>query len=117
MIFEEICARTFPGNRDEPNRAGITPRILRGTGDLTTKLRVLDSKQKGGHVVMLSSYRIASLSGAILGTLVVAALAQQVEIAPRKGPSEKPQEPTTRSNIRVDSNLVLIPVTVTDPMN
>jgi Ca-activated chloride channel homolog len=67
---------------------------------------------------MLSSYRKATSIGAILGTLVLGALAQQVEIAPRKGPSEKQDSaPSAKSNIRVDSTLVLIPVTVTDPMN
>src|SRR5262249_10613481 len=66
---------------------------------------------------MLSSYHKATIFGAILGTLASIGIAQQVEIAPRsKAPSEK-QEPLPKSNIRVDSTLVLIPVTVTDPMN
>ena len=35
--FEEIWERTLPGKRVEAKRAGITPRILRGTGDHITK--------------------------------------------------------------------------------
>ena len=37
MDFEEMGARTLPGKREEPNRAGITPKILRGTEDHTIK--------------------------------------------------------------------------------
>src|SRR5262245_21528013 len=67
---------------------------------------------------MLSSYPKAISIGAILGTLVLGALAQQVEIAPRKGPEKKEESASSsKANIRVDSTLVLIPVTVTDPMN
>ncbi len=40
----------------------------------------------------------------------------QVEIKPRPRPPEK-MDVLPRANIRVDSTLVLIPVTVTDPMN
>src|SRR6476659_11346340 len=65
---------------------------------------------------MLSSYRNVTSFGAILGSLALCAIAQQVEIAPRKAPSEK-QEPAPKANIRVDSTMVLIPVTVTDPLN
>src|SRR5258706_9309186 len=65
---------------------------------------------------MLSSYRNAASFGAIVGSLALCAIAQQVEIAPRKTTSEK-QEPAPKANIRVDSTLVLIPVTVTDPLN
>src|SRR5436189_2264637 len=65
---------------------------------------------------MLSSYRNVTSFGAILGSLALCAIAQQIEIAPRKTPSEK-SEPVAKANIRVDSTLVLIPVTVTDPLN
>ena len=40
----------------------------------------------------------------------------QANLEVRTKPGEK-AEPRPRSNIRVDSNLVLIPVTVTDPLN
>jgi Ca-activated chloride channel family protein len=40
----------------------------------------------------------------------------QVSIVPRPKPSAPPED-TPRGNIRVDSTLVLIPVTVTDPLN
>jgi len=35
MDFPAIIARDFPGKREEANRAGITPRILVGTIDLS----------------------------------------------------------------------------------
>jgi Ca-activated chloride channel family protein len=54
---------------------------------------------------------------AILGSIACVALWGQATITPR----EKPAPPVTaklpKSNIRVDSNLVLIPVTVCDPNN
>src|SRR5919205_1104108 len=40
----------------------------------------------------------------------------QGPVTPRPKPAEK-SEPAPNANIRVDSNLVLIPVTVTDPLN
>jgi len=36
MGFPAIRVRDFPGNREEANRAGITPRNLFGTIDLIT---------------------------------------------------------------------------------
>src|SRR5882724_8596356 len=41
----------------------------------------------------------------------------KVEITPRAKKGEAPPPETTRGNIRVESTLVLIPVTVTDPLN
>ena len=41
----------------------------------------------------------------------------RVEIIPRPAPPAPDAADTLRTNIRVDSTLVLIPVTVTDPMN
>jgi len=54
---------------------------------------------------------------AIVGLLLGAALlaGQNVQIPTRPKPSAPTVKP--RSNIRVDTNLVLIPVTVTDPLN
>jgi len=37
IVFEEIRDSTLPGKRAEENRAGITPKILRGTRDHTIK--------------------------------------------------------------------------------
>jgi Ca-activated chloride channel family protein len=78
---------------------------------------------------MLTSHRMFLLLVAIaIGTLlwgaddkpVVPSQAvrqdQNVTIVPRSKPGEKP-EPAPKANIRVDSTLVLIPVTVTDPLN
>src|ERR1700730_174624 len=44
------------------------------------------------------------------------AQAPQVEIAPR-AKQQTPQQRHTDTNLRVDTNLVLVPVTVCDPMN
>ncbi len=40
-----------------------------------------------------------------------------VNIEPRAKPSEKAEAPLPKANIRVDTTVVLIPVTVTDPLN
>src|SRR6184192_1080031 len=40
-----------------------------------------------------------------------------VNIEPRAKPTGKPEAPLPKANIRIDTNLVLIPVTVTDPLN
>jgi VWFA-related protein len=57
---------------------------------------------------------IGGLSGLLMGVALLAG--QKVQIPPRpKPPSPAAKEP--RSNIRVDTHLVLIPVTVTDPLN
>jgi VWFA-related protein len=63
---------------------------------------------------MLRFYRKLLICGAIAtwGCL----LWGQASIEPRPRLGAKP-EPKTQANIRVDSTLVLIPVTVTDPMN
>jgi len=64
---------------------------------------------------MLPSYRKVLLSCAMA---VIPALlgAQEGPLAPREKTAER-AAPAPRTNIRVDSTLVLIPVTVTDPMN
>lgn len=80
-------------------------------------MRVLDSEKKGWHVVMLPSHRKLLLSSGLLLAAAFSAAAQpSVQIAPRTRIPEK-SEPAPKANIRVDSNLVLIPVTVTDPLN
>jgi len=69
---------------------------------------------------MLPSYRKLLLCSAILtGTAVLAPVIwgePQGPVNPRPKPAEK-SEPTPTATLRVDSNLVLIPVTVTDPLN
>jgi Ca-activated chloride channel homolog len=78
---------------------------------------VLDFEKKGWHVVMLPSCRkLLSLSAFLLGAAAIAAAQSNVQIAPRTRVPEK-NELLPKANIRVDSNLVLIPVTVTDPLN
>lgn len=67
------------------------------------------------------------LAGSRAGGLVVAAaalagiagsgIAQNVEIKPRPRPPEQKEGPQPRSSIRVDTTLVLVPVTVTDPLS
>jgi len=66
---------------------------------------------------MLPSYSKLSASGAISIALTIVAFAQPpVAITPRTATVPK-TEVLPKANIRVDSNLVLIPVTVTDPLN
>jgi Ca-activated chloride channel family protein len=78
---------------------------------------VLNFEKKGWHVVMLPSCRkllppsILLLSAALLGSAQ-----QNVQIAPRTRLPET-KELLPKANIRVDTNMVLIPVTVTDPLN
>src|SRR6266700_1998279 len=67
---------------------------------------------------MLQSYRkhLNLLIFGAIGLWVAPALWGQANIEPRPKPSPK-AELLPKANIRVDSTLVLIPVTVTDPMN
>src|SRR6266513_2869677 len=64
---------------------------------------------------MLPSYRKLLTIGAIWGSLA-APLRGQATIEQRPKPAVK-TEPRPQANIRIDSTLVLIPVTVTDPLN
>src|SRR5579859_6612450 len=69
---------------------------------------------------MLLCYRNLLIFGAIglfATSFATTALWGQATIEPRPKPSPKAAELLPKANIRVDSNLVLIPVTVTDPMN
>jgi Ca-activated chloride channel family protein len=66
--------------------------------------------------MMLFPFRKLLVFGAMLSGLGFLAICQQGPIVPRTQPIEKaPVLP--KADIRIDSNLVLIPVTVTDPMN
>src|SRR5579883_2255544 len=78
---------------------------------------MLDSRNKKGcQAVMLFSLRKLLVFGAALSALGLLAIGQQGPIVPRTQPIDKaPVLP--KADIRIDSNLVLIPVTVTDPMN
>jgi VWFA-related protein len=85
--------------------------------------------KKGWEAAMLPSHRCLLLLCAIaIGPLLLgsddkpapkppADSGQSVNIVPRAKPGDAAVEPRPKSNIRVDSTLVLIPVTVTDPMN
>jgi len=64
---------------------------------------------------MLPSYRKLLLCSAILIAPAIPGGAQG-PVSPRPKPAER-SEASPTANIRVDSNLVLIPVTVTDPLN
>jgi VWFA-related protein len=75
---------------------------------------MLNSGKKGWQADMLPSYRKLLISSAI--GIWGCALWGQATIEPRLRPGAK-AEPKQQANIRVDSNLVLIPVTVTDPLN
>jgi VWFA-related protein len=63
---------------------------------------------------MLQSYRKLLICGAI--AIWATSLWGQATIEPRPRPGAK-ADPKPKANIHVDANLVLIPVTVTDPMN
>src|SRR5690242_11840429 len=123
MHLPEIEARTFPGKRVEAYRAGITPKILRGTADHTTKNAMIDLRKKLGTTMPLSHRKLFQIS-AILATLVTLVWAAdgpssdaKISIEPRAKPQASRTAPTPRANIRVDTTMVLIPVTVTDPLN
>ncbi len=77
---------------------------------------MLDLEKKGWQA-MLPSYRKLFVFGAISWAWAAGAFAQPpVVITPRAATVPK-KEVLPRTDIRVDSNLVLIPVTVTDPLN
>src|SRR5260370_22909360 len=92
----------------------MTPRILRGTRDHTIKSICYSWGRKAGQP-MLPSYPKLLIRSA-MAICLVSALWGQANLEVRTRPSEK-AEPRAKSNIRVDSTLVLIPVTVTDPLN
>jgi VWFA-related protein len=81
---------------------------------------MLNLVEKGRPAAMLSSHRkLFAVSAALLG-IAFCGSAQDtggpVAIVPRPKSGEK-HEALPKANIRVDANLVLIPVTVTDPLN
>src|SRR5215831_14166933 len=75
---------------------------------------MLDLGKKGWRA--MPSCRKLSVSALLFATVVGANAQPQVSITPRTGTAPK-AEALPKANIRVDSTLVLIPVTVTDPMN
>jgi Ca-activated chloride channel family protein len=78
---------------------------------------MLDFDQKGWLAAMLPSYRKLFGFSVLLGILLLGGVAaQQVTITPRPKPAVK-EEVLPKADIRVNTTLVLIPVTVTDPLN
>src|ERR1051325_1516149 len=75
---------------------------------------MLHSGKKGWATTMLQSYRKLLITSAL--GFWGCALWGQANIEPRPRPGAK-ADVKPQANIRVDTNLVLIPVTVTDPMN
>jgi len=67
---------------------------------------------------MLARFRPGRLllAAALLAGAAGLSVSQNVEL-PRRPKAPETREPQPRSNIRVDTTLVLIPVTVTDPLN
>uniref|UniRef100_UPI00261BE869 hypothetical protein n=1 Tax=Bradyrhizobium sp. TaxID=376 RepID=UPI00261BE869 len=65
-----------------------------------------------------SNRKLFAFSAVLMGGVfwLGAQQASQVQIVPRQKTPEK-KEILPRSDIRIDTNLVLVPVTVTDPMN
>jgi VWFA-related protein len=86
------------------------------------ELSVLDFWQKGKHAMRSRRVWIPILlaiaSLFVAGSLAAAGSSEEepVNITPRARPVD-PGPPLPRANIRIDTNLVLIPVTVTDPLN
>jgi VWFA-related protein len=54
---------------------------------------------------------------AMLALWLAAGLAGQVKIEPRPRPASRKQDPPAGANIRVDTTLILVPVSVNDPLN
>jgi Ca-activated chloride channel homolog len=78
---------------------------------------MLDFEQKGWLAAMLPSYGKLFGFSALSGILLLGGLAaQQVTITPRP-PKPVKEEVLPKADIRVNTTLVLIPVTVTDPLN
>jgi Ca-activated chloride channel family protein len=74
-------------------------------------------KKKGWRAEMLPPYRkLFVFSAILLGTGLWVHSQENVKISPRPKPVEK-SEVLPKAEIRIDSNLVLVPVTVIDPMN
>src|ERR1019366_9936694 len=115
MVLPAIGASTLPGKRVDANLAGMTPRILRGTEDLTINRLCYSWERKAGEPHMLPSSAKLLIRCAV-GICLGSAVWGQANLDVRTKPVEK-TESRPRSNIRVDSTLVLIPVTVTDPLN
>ncbi|HLH17523.1 MAG TPA: VWA domain-containing protein [Bryobacteraceae bacterium] len=114
--MEPIGASALPGKREEEKRAGMTPRILRGTHDRTTKSPMLDLGKKGWRAYMPSRRNLPLFCAIFCIPWVLAA--QTGPLAPRStAAADRAGTPLPKATLRVDSTLVLIPVTVTDPMN
>jgi Ca-activated chloride channel homolog len=81
---------------------------------------VLDSNQKGKHQMRSRRVPILLLLAATSLLIVLCSAVvygeDPAEITPRARPTEA-AAPLPRANIRIDTNVVLIPVTVTDPLN
>ncbi len=84
---------------------------------------MLNFGQKGKHLVrsrhffFLAAVLLICLTGAVWSAEKVSPADQaKVKIEPRAKPTS-PEAPTPRANIRIDTTVVLIPVTVTDPLN
>jgi VWFA-related protein len=109
----------LPGKREDANRAGITPKILRGTKDLTTKSLCYSLGRKAGQPIMLPSCRKFFRFSAFGAVLVACAFSQDpVTITPRiKPPVKESSSVLPKADIRTNVTLVQIPVTVTDPLN
>jgi VWFA-related protein len=84
----------------------------------TRLLLMLDSNQKEKDQMRSRRVPIGLwlIAACIVSSAVVRSAEDPAEITPRPKPSEA-QAPLPRANIRIDTNVVLIPVTVTDPLN
>src|SRR5438093_13628122 len=70
----------------------------------------------GPAVTLESGHNLPMLRTLTLGIMAGLVLYSQVAIEPRPKPVTK-QEPRAQPTLRVDTTLVLVPVTVNDPLN
>ena len=126
--FAGETGRGEPGRdhaQDFPMHTRSYHERFRGNARKTGRVRplrcVLDSRQKGKHKMRSRRVPIPLPLAvvclfAVACTAVVCSAEDPAEITPRVKPAEA-APPLPRANIRIDTNVVLIPVTVTDPLN
>ncbi len=104
------------------NHAQDFPMHTRSYHKLFRAPAVLDSIQKGKHAMrsrrVPGTVLFAAASLLSAGLLAVVMFGEDpAEITPRARPAAEAAVSAPRANIRIDTNVVLIPVTVTDPLN
>src|SRR5512138_854272 len=81
MVFPAIEARGFPGNREEANRAGTTPKIRRGTYDTSTGGRGGPEAKVVSILAEESRVRALKIAAAVITGLALYAMIGQRPLA------------------------------------